>query len=261
MQLVVIKKGREVATKDEIEATAKAISDWYRKGTNIVVVSSGAIRMAENIIPCHGDDTPTLQTLAAVGQHRLMRAYDDAYWKHKQIVGQILLTREDVTEDDPHYRKRHQNTINTLEDHFRKRYLPVINENDTTSVEEIKFSDNDLLAAYVATTMKANLLILLTNVEGVYTRKSYLNGKNHIIPVVKPDEIGEVQRHCVKVERRNNTSNAMHSKVEAAGIAAKAGIAAIIANGTDYSTIDRLIKGEHLGTLFLPKTKTLYKRR
>lgn len=221
----------------------KELSDLQKRGLDVVLVSSGAI--AAGMGELHWAKRPTdiakKQAAAAVGQPRLMETYRKLFHRHGLNVAQMLLTKEDF--DIP---SRRRNARATLEAILHERLIPIINENDTVAVEEIRLGDNDTLAAYVAIKLQADMLILLTDVEGLMTK----HGHGELIPVVEKID------HSIELLAHGSASaegtGGMMTKVRAAKLATEKGVPMIIASGMKAGILGRLVSGHPEGTLFLP---------
>ena len=212
----------------------------------VTVVSSGAIGsgLAELNLPKRPTDLAKLQAVAAVGQRRLMDCWAAAFAPHGVHVAQILLTREDVDA-----RARYLNVRNTI--HAAQEYgaIPIVNENDTISTDEIAgitFGDNDILAATVAGAIRADLLVLLSVVDGL------LDGHGKPVPFVS--DLNEAQ-HLVRSEKSHSGKGGMSSKLFAAKEVTESGLAFIVANGRAPDVLPRILSGEELGTLVCPPTR------
>ncbi len=250
VRTVVIKVGTAVLSREDgfldrqrVEDIAAQVHKLREGGMRVVIVSSGAIGagMAELGMQERPTDLPRLQAAAAVGQGKLIRAYDTAFRKHGYHAAQILLTRQDF--DD---RTRYLNASNTLHALMDLGAVPVVNENDTTSVEEVTFSDNDILAALVANLLSADLFVILTVVDGLLDP-----GKGSApIPIV--EEINDEIRQLASGETSAGGLGGMTSKLQAAEMVTSAGEAVIIANGHTPDVLGKLLNGEPIGTLFLP---------
>ena len=229
---------------------AEQIDALVRARYEVVLVSSGAVGagMAELGLSRRPAALPQLQGAASVGQSRLMGAYNESFKKHGHHAAQILLTREDF--DD---RSRYLNVRNTITALFAMDAVPVINENDAVSVDEIRFGDNDHLSALVATMLGADLLILLSTVDGL------LDAKGRVVPSVEliTSETQALDRGT-KTERG---TGGMRSKLEAAALATRTGEGAVIANGTTPNVINRIMRGEELGTFFAPQPQKTRSRK
>lgn len=190
---------------------------------------------------------PRLQASAAVGQGILMGVYEKSFSEYGQKVAQMLLTREDFM--DPARRKNYENTLEVL---LRWGVVPIINENDSVAVEEIRVGDNDMLSAYTATSARADLLVLLSDVDGLYTGDPRKDKNARLIKTVER-VTPEVERMAGKASPRG--FGGMMSKVRAAKIACEFGIPVVIARSLERKVLQRLLAGEPIGTFFPPREK------
>jgi glutamate 5-kinase len=197
---------------------------------------------------------PLKQAAAAIGQGRLMRLYSNAFGKHGLYVAQVLLTISDITD-----RKRFLNIRNTFSTLMDWKVITIINENDTVAIDEIKFGDNDNLAAMVASIIDAHLLINLTSVEGLYDSNPAHSKKAKLIPLVR--EITEEIEAAAAEEGTAEGTGGMKSKVMAAKKVTALGIPYIIAMGKEKGILQSVISGKEKGTLFLPMNKHLKSRK
>ncbi|MBW2342081.1 MAG: glutamate 5-kinase [Deltaproteobacteria bacterium] len=260
---VVIKIGsgalttKEGLNLDVINALSKDISHLMEEnGLEIVFISSGAI--ASGIKKMGYSQRPQSisqqQAAAAVGQSTLMLAYEEAFKTYDKKVAQILVTKDDLTN-----RKRYLNTRNTLFTLLHWKVIPIINENDTVVVDEIKFGDNDNLSAMIANLAAANLVINLTNIDGFFDDDPRVNKNAHRISVV--------EKVTSKIEKIASSipgslgKGGMESKIKAARHVAMCGIPTIIANGTKKNIIRSIFEGQDEGTLFLPQPIPMKSRK
>ncbi|HON57546.1 MAG TPA: glutamate 5-kinase, partial [bacterium] len=186
-----------------------------------------------------------------IGQNKLMQMYDKLFAKYNKVVAQILLTQTGIM-----HRQRYLNAVNTLNALFKLKAIPIINENDTVAVEEIKFGDNDKLGAMVATMINADLLIILSNIDGLFKN---LNDKNSLI-----EDVISIDDELLKIAgsaSKSTTTGGMISKLRAAEITMSAGIPMIICNGYDDKIIDKVLTLSYRGTFFYPAKKTLAPRK
>lgn len=264
-QTVVVKVGTRVLTQADgtlnhsrIEQLAEEIQALSHAGRRVVLVSSGAVGAGISLLglKARPTDLAKLQAVAAVGQTHLIQAYDRTFAKHGKRAAQVLLTIEDV--DD---RIRYLNVRNTLNSLLEFGAIPVINENDTVSVDELKttFGDNDRLAAMVTNLLRASLLIVLSDIQGLYDGDPAVATSKLVSTVEKIDErvLGYVR------DRKTGLSKGgMASKLEAARIVTTGGEHMIIACGRDANVLTRIMAGEDVGTLFLGQGKgiTPFKR-
>ncbi len=260
---VIVKIGTGVLTTSEghldraqIKGLAEQVVELRKMGYSVVVVSSGAIGsgMGELGIEKRPGTLPELQAVAAIGQSKLISMYDACFKLHGYHAAQILLTREDFED-----RQRYLNTCNTIHTLFQLNAIPVVNENDTISVDEIKFGDNDELSALVTNLLNAELLIILSSVDGLYDKYPTAKSKASVISVVEyvSDEI----RQLAFNSKTQRGVGGMQTKLEAASVVVKAGEAVIIANGRMNKVLKRIMQCENTGTLFLPKKKKLANRK
>jgi glutamate 5-kinase len=262
---VVIKLGTAVLMRADgqtalgrLYSFIESIADLMRGGREVLVVSSGAVGLGRG--PLGVRDSlqllPLRQACAAVGQGRLMALYADAFERLGVTVAQLLLTEEDFSN-----RQRYLNLRDTLTQLLALKALPIINENDTVSTAELEdagtaylrvnFGDNDKLSALVASKMEADLLVMLTDVEGLFSAAPGSPGAE-LIPVVKEltPEVEDLAR--TPAENGRPGRGGIKTKLEAAAIAMHSGCAAVIASGGQPGIIDRIFRGEEVGTLFLP---------
>ena len=229
-----------------IEELCKVLSDIKNAGNEVILVSSGAIGMGAGKLSLkeRPRDIPTKQAAAAVGQCELMYTYDRLFSMYNHTVAQILLTGSDVEHDD-----RRNNFHNTMYRLLELGVLPVINENDTVATDEIVIGDNDTLGAIVATTVQADLLVLLSDIDGLYTADPHRNPDAELIPVVEA-----LTPEIEALAGGNGTSlgtGGMVTKLRAARICTSAGIDMIIANGANPGVLYQIADGEAVGTRFI----------
>lgn len=253
---IVVKVGSSViAPGGKINSTRvkniiDAIVDLDKRGVKTVLVSSGAIACGLALLEYkkRPQEIHSLMALASLGQVLLMGVYNQKLKKHKKLCGQVLLTWDDFNE-----RKRYLNARCTIEKLWKLGVIPIINENDAISSDEIKFGDNDKLSALVGDLIGANLLCILSNVQGVFSHGTLINVVEHIDSSI-------IQ--CARREKSEFTTGGMVTKIEAAKIATQAGITTVIANGKIKGIITKIVEGKHLGTVFLPhKALTRAKKR
>jgi len=258
VRTAVIKLGTQVLSDSEgrldaefISSIAQQIAALRGRGIRVTVVSSGAIGagLRELNLPKRPTDLAQLQAVAAVGQRRLMDVWASAFAPHQLPVAQLLLTREDV--DD---RNRYLNLRNTIGAVHELGGVPIVNENDSISTDEltkISFGDNDILAALVTNALRADLLILLSVVDGI------LDGDGKPLRLV--DKLDEA-RDLVRAEKSPLGKGGFNSKLEAARMVTESGESMIVADGRTKNILPRLLDGESLGTLFVPAGPKLSSR-
>ena len=232
-----------------VEQLCKVISDLKNAGHEIVLVSSGAIGMGVGKLSLRErpQDMPTKQAAAAVGQCELMYTYDKLFSEYHHTVAQILLTGSDIRDA-----QRRENFHNTLFRLLELGVLPVINENDTIATEEIVIGDNDTLAAIVAVNAGAELLILLSDIDGLYTGDPHANPEAKLIAQV--DELTPEILALAGDSSSGLGTGGMMTKLHAARIAAEAGCDMVIANGGNPDVLYDIVAGERVGTRFLGRT-------
>lgn len=229
-----------------VEALCKVLADVKNAGHEVILVSSGAIGMGVGKLSLkeRPADIPTKQAAAAVGQCELMYTYDRLFSEYNHTVAQLLVTGSDVEDDDR--RKHFHNTLFRL---LELGALPVINENDTVATEELGIGDNDTLSAIVAATVNADLLILLSDIDGLYTADPRTDAGAKLIPVVEaitPEVEALAGGHGSTLG-----TGGMITKLRAARIAGDAGIDMIIANGENPALIYDILDGKSVGTRFI----------
>jgi glutamate 5-kinase len=234
----------------------KEISDLKRQGYEIVLVSSGAIAagMEKLGYKTRPQAITQKQATAAVGQTRLMNIYENYFSRFQQMVAQVLLTHDDLS-----HRRRFLNARNTLLTLLELGIIPIINENDTVVVDEIKFGDNDNLSALITNLIGADLLIILTDIEGLCDSDPRVNPNARCIPLV---EDTDVDMGGIVGETKSEMSvGGMISKVKAARKASRFGIPTVVARGTKEGVLHQILKGKEIGTLILPKREALSSRK
>lgn len=260
---VVVKVGTSTITHDtgklnllRMERLVRELSDLANQGKEIILVTSGAVSAGMERLGLRErpKSIPEKQAAAAVGQGLLMHLYEKLFDEYGQVVAQVLLTREDSVQ-----RKRYMNSRNTLLTLLRMGVVPIINENDAVSVDELKIGDNDTLSAMVATIVDADLLIILSDVEGLYTANPNANPDARLIGEVK-DITPEIEELAGGAGTARGTGG-MFTKIMAAKIAINAGISMVIAAGTQEGAIRAIVQGEARGTLFLGKATRLETRK
>ena len=230
-----------------MERLCKVLSDLKNAGHQIILVSSGAIGMGVGKLnlPGRPADMPTKQAAAAVGQCELMYIYDKLFTEYNHIVAQILITAPDLQEAG----SRKRNFHNTLARLLELGALPVINENDTVSTDEIVIGDNDTLSANVASTIGADLLVLLSDIDGLYDSDPHKNPSARLIDTV--EQLDERIYALAGGEGSSLGTGGMVTKLRAAKIATDAGCEMVIANGSRPENLYDILDGAHVGTRFL----------
>jgi glutamate 5-kinase len=259
---VVVKIGSAVlTTEDGIDLE---VIDWLsQQGSwlkahryELILVTSGAISSGTKKMGLKRKPStiPEKQAAAAAGQASLMRAYEDAFGRHGEKVAQVLLTRDDLS-----HRRRYLNACNTLFTLLRWGVTPIINENDTVMVEEIKFGDNDNLSAMITSLIQADLLINLTNLEGFFDGDPRHDPQARSISLVSYID-RKVERMATK-EAGSEGRGGMYSKIQAAKKVAMAGVPTVIANGKKENVLRTILEGGDEGTLFLARDQAMASRK
>jgi glutamate 5-kinase len=262
-RVCVIKLGSTVVTTGPgrldhavLDQVAEFVSARLERGGSTLIVSSGAVAagIGELGLERRPKSLPDRQGLAAVGQSRLMAAWADAFRKHDGHVAQILLTAGDLED-----RRRYLNIRYTLDKLAERRVVPIINENDTVTVDELRFGDNDGLALLIAMKMMADCLVLVTNIGGLYRRLPAGGDPGEIVSVVGQNDA--TVDEMIRKDTSSFGSGGMGSKLRVARTAAAAGIPTLIAPGKSPGALRALFEGKDVGTLFLPGTGTAFTRR
>jgi len=248
---------------EHINSIAAGVTYLKSLGHNVALVSSGAIGagVAALKLKERPKTIPEKQATAAIGQPLLMEAYEHAFRKNGFSIAQLLLTKDDFTN-----RTRYVNAKNTFSVLFEKGAVPIINENDTVSVDEIKLGDNDNLSALVANLVEADLLIILTDIDGLFSDDPVKNPDAELIPLV--EKITPQIEKLAKTSSSELSTGGMRTKIQAAKRCASAGTATIITNGKKINVIEEIFSrrvesstGDFRGTLFLPERNTLNVRK
>lgn len=259
---IVVKIGSSSLTHKEtgdmdyirMEKLVRELSDIRNQGKEVVLVSSGAIAAGKNVVNLNNvrvdsaaETLAVKQACSAVGQARLMMTYQRLFAEYNQVAAQILMTKNTIVDD----LNRH-NAHNTFTELLKLGAIPIVNENDTVTTFEIEFGDNDTLSAIVAALVEADLLILLSDIDGLYTDDPRKNADAKFIEQV--DELTDELMGMGKSTTGSNVgTGGMNTKLVAARIATKAGTDMIIANSADIGVLHRLLAGENEGTLFIAK--------
>ncbi len=252
---VVIKIGTSTLTHStghlnirRVEEICKIISDIKNAGHQVIMVSSGAIGMGVGKLGLseRPKDIPTKQAAAAVGQCELMYVYDKLFSEYNHTVAQLLITGDDVEND-----VRHENFSNTLNRLLELDALPIINENDTVSTKEIVIGDNDTLAAIVAKSVKADLLILMSDIDGLYTADPHKDENAELIPIV--NKIDEKIEALAGASGSALGTGGMVTKLNAAKMCFEVNCDMVITNGDNPQNLYGIINGENIGTRFTEK--------
>ncbi len=254
---VVVKIGTSILVDDERRIDPAVFRDLARQvkavkamGVKTIIVSSGAIASGMEMLGLtkKPKEIEKRQALASIGQIILMNTYSDAFAEENLRIGQILLTHEDIKN-----KERCLNVMNTLNALMSMDIIPVINENDALSFKEIRFGDNDNLSALIAQISDADLLMLLSDVDGLYEKDPNKHPDARMIPVVR--KIDADLERAASGTRTEQSTGGMVSKLEAAKKAGSYGIPTRVVRGSEKDIVVRLVRGEDMGTLFLPERK------
>lgn len=260
---IVVKVGTSTLTDGQgridrayLDNLASQVSVLKGGGADVLIVTSGAIRagMDKLGLQSRPKTIPEQQAAAAVGQGLLMQVYSEVFGQYGITTGQVLLTREDFGD-----RRRYLNARNTMLALFRHGIVPIVNENDTIAVDEIRVGDNDNLAALVASSLEADLLVLLSDVPGLYNMHPAEGARASIIPVV--ENIDESIRSIAGGSNTRVGTGGMRTKIEAAEIAMSCGVTMVIADGRRPDVLLEIAAGKQVGTTFVPKEERLCGRK
>lgn len=232
----------------KVEAMCKVLSDLKNAGNEIILVSSGAIAMGVGKLSMseRPTDVPTKQAMAAVGQCELMYIYDKLFSEYNHTVAQILITMDDIKSE-----RRHTNFQNTMNRLLELGTLPIINENDTVSFEEFGIGDNDTLSAFVAVSINADLLILLSDIDGLYTADPHKDPNAKLIPVIEKIDDSVISIAGGAGSARG--TGGMKTKISAAMTVTENGTDMIITNAANIDGLYDIFDGKSVGTRFIGK--------
>ena len=240
----------------QIDRLARELSDLQNQGKEMILVSSGAVAVGVDRLglPAKPSTIPGKQACAAVGQGVLMHTYEKLFADYGQIVAQVLITRTEAID-----RHRYTNCRNTFMTLLQQGVIPIVNENDVVALDELKIGDNDNMSALVAGIVDADLVIILSDIDGLYTAN----------PVTHPDAtlVHTVQEITPEVEASaggvgsSRGTGGMATKIQAAKAATNSGIQLVIASGTEKNAIPRILQGEEIGTLFVSRENRLQFRK
>lgn len=233
----------------KLDVLVRELCNLRNQGKDVVLVTSGAIAVGEKAVmmPEESFDNPIAvkQACAAVGQARLMMIYQKIFAEYNQVAAQILMTKNTIVDNLNRY-----NAQNTFAELFKLGVIPIVNENDTVATYEIEIGDNDTLSAIVASLVEADMLLLLSDIDGLYTDDPRQNPDVKYIEVV--EELTEELMNMGKASTGSSVgTGGMTTKLQAARIASSTGIDMVIANSQDIKVIHRILSGQNIGTLFL----------
>ena len=260
---IVVKVGSSTLTHESgklnyhrIERLVMEIADLANQGKQMVLVSSGAVSAGLGPLGL-GQRPKTIrekQAVAAVGQGVLLHTYEKMFREYGQIVGQVLLTRMDAQN-----RKNFMNSRNTLLTMLDMGILPIINENDVVAIDEFKIGDNDTLSAMVSSIIDADLLVLLSDIDGLYTANPQTHPDAALIP-----KVTEIDKHFYDIAEGAGSSigtGGMYTKIQAASISTSSGVDMVIASGSEDGILRRICQGEEIGTWFTAKDSNLHSKK
>ena len=232
----------------KLDVLVRELCNLRNRGKDVVLVTSGAIAVGEKaLLPNREEDNPIAvkQACAAVGQARLMMVYQKIFAEYNQVAAQILMTKNTIVDNLNRYNAR-----NTFAELFKLGVIPIVNENDTIATYEIEIGDNDTLSAIVASLVEADALLLLSDIDGLYTDDPRTNPDVKYIEVV--EELTDELMNMGKASTGSSVgTGGMTTKLQAAKIASSTGVDMVIANSKDIKVIHRILSGQNIGTLFL----------
>ena len=260
---IVVKVGTSTLTHStgklnllRIEKLARELSDLANQGKQIILVTSGAVGAGMDRLGLKEKPKtiPEKQAAAAVGQGILLHIYEKMFGEYGQIVAQVLLTRADSVN-----RKRYTNSRNTLMALLNQGVIPIINENDAVAIDELKIGDNDTLSAMVASILDADLLVILSDIEGVYTANPQTSPEAELI-----SEIADIAPEIEELAGGPGSlvgTGGMYTKIQAAKIAVNSGVTMVIASGSRDGVVREVLRGSQVGTIFISKENRLQIRK
>ena len=239
-----------------IEAIVNEIASILKKNIQVVLVSSGAVAAGNNLLNSNGNSIENKQAAASIGQILLLGSFQNFFKVHDLTVAQILLTHDDLND-----RQRYLSARNTLESLLFNGVVPIINENDTVSTEEIRFSDNDFLAALCTSLVNADLFIILSNIDGIGENDPKINPKTKIYETLTIKKLEKIKAQIPQNTLDGIGRGGIYTKLEAPIMAAQYGVPTIIANSRIDFILKRIIENEKLGTFIMPKETKLSSRK
>lgn len=262
-KIFVVKIGTSVLTNEKgnldpdiVKEIAAEVAEARKKGFGVIIVTSGAIVVGMQLshLSKRPEYLPEIQACAAIGQAQLMKIYDDYFRRLNLMTAQVLLTQDDINN-----RARYLNARNTLLALLKKEVIPIVNENDTVSTEEIKFGDNDRLSSLVANLIEADKLIILSDVDGLYRFDRKEKTKKELVH--KVERITEEIEMMAEDKRSRFGVGGMSTKLQAAKMATNAGIECILVNGKRKGVITDVLAGKAVGTLFAARQPKISARK
>lgn len=240
----------------QIDRLARELSDLQNQGKEMILVTSGAVAVGVDRLglPKKPDTIPGKQAAAAVGQGVLMHTYEKFFADYGQVVAQVLLTKTESID-----RHRYTNSRNTFMELLKQGVIPIVNENDVVALDELKIGDNDNMSALVAGIVDADLVIILSDIDGLYTANPQTNPDAELVSLVT-EITPEIEASAGGVGSARGTGG-MATKIQAAKAATSSGINLVIASGTEKNAIPRIVNGENIGTLFVSRENRLQFRK
>ena len=240
----------------QIDRLARELSDLQNQGKEMILVSSGAVAVGVDRLglPAKPSTIPGKQACAAVGQGVLMHTYEKLFADYGQIVAQVLITRTEAID-----RHRYTNCRNTFMTLLQQGVIPIVNENDVVALDELKIGDNDNMSALVAGIVDADLVIILSDIDGLYTANPATHPEATLVHTV-PEITPEIEASAGGVGSSRGTGG-MATKIQAAKAATNSGIQLVIASGTEKNASPRILQGEEIGTLFVSRENRLQFRK
>lgn len=240
----------------QIDRLARELSDLQNQGKEMILVTSGAVAVGVDRLGLakKPDTIPGKQAAAAVGQGVLMHTYEKFFADYGQVVAQVLLTKTESLD-----RHRYTNSRNTFMELLRQRVIPIVNENDVVALDELKIGDNDNMSALVAGIVDADLVIILSDVDGLYTANPQTHPEAELVHTVT--EITPAIEESAGGAGTLRGTGGMATKIQAAKAATSSGINLVIASGTEKNAVPRIVVGEEIGTLFVSRENRLQFRK
>ena len=239
-----------------IDHLARELADLQNQGKEMILVTSGAVAVGVDRLGLPGKPAtiPGKQAAAAVGQGVLMHTYEKFFADYGQVVAQVLLTKTESVD-----RHRYANSRNTFMELLKQRVIPIVNENDVVALDELKIGDNDNMSALVAGIIDADLVIILSDIDGLYTANPQTHPEAKLVPLVT-EITPEIEASAGGVGSARGTGG-MATKIQAAKAATSSGIHLVIASGTEKDAVSRILAGENIGTLFVSRENRLQFRK
>ena len=250
----ILRGSDDISTEEVIQTLCKTFTNFLQKGNKVVLVTSGAVGLGCKKLnfKTRPDELSTLQAVAAVGQVNLMTLYEKTFKKMGHNIAQILITKADFNS-----RESFANASKTFKKLLDLNVIPIVNENDSIANEELKYGDNDTLSALVALAINANKLILLTDIENLYSKDPRKNKDAHPIKEVRNNELKEIKNKNIKNPLNKWGTGGIETKLLAAEIATKGGVEVQLADGRNEKNLINIFNENKIGTLFYPVEKPI----